>query len=293
LKLDGVWGQTRAVLLALVCSLAIYMCSSLYGDKHALPLPALRDYMTHLARATKYLVGHKPKIRPTPIYVAPRENTAQRQRPLSLMDIRQAADNLVRASLLTAHKVSCFQQWVESSRASPPRRPREDGLTHPADNSRPNLAGAWVCFRGCGFPNTRPRVQTTTGGGSELVGSALVTDGRSSVGPRGVYCTHAGMEYATENCSAFFCSPQAVSTDTADSSRARQNVRWTVMQKGELLTVELFLSSKSVDSGTCATLWSQVAALFPEELMRVSLSYTGGGLGKDKVRPASLLLTTT
>jgi effector-binding domain-containing protein len=59
------------------------------------------------------------------------------------------------------------------------------------------------------------------------------------------------------------------------------------MQKGELLTVELFLSSKSVDSGTCATLWSQVAANFPEELMRVSLSYTGGGITKDKVRTAS------
>jgi hypothetical protein len=31
---------------------------------------------------------------------------------------------------------------VESSRASPPRRPREDGLTHPADTSRSNLAAA-------------------------------------------------------------------------------------------------------------------------------------------------------
>jgi len=64
------------------------------------------------------------------------------------------------------------------------------------------------------------------------------------------------------------------------------------MQKGELLTVELFLSSKSVDSGTCATLWSQVAANFPEELVRVSLSYTGGGITKDKVRAAMLAQLT-
>jgi hypothetical protein len=91
------------VLLALVLSLAIYTCSSLYGDKHSLPLPALRDYVSHLARAAKYLVGHKPKIRPTPIYVAPRESAARRQRPISLMDIRQAADNLVRLSAHRSH----------------------------------------------------------------------------------------------------------------------------------------------------------------------------------------------
>jgi hypothetical protein len=90
------------VVLALVLSLAIYTCSSLYADKHSLPLPALRDYVSHLANAGKYLVGHKPKIRPTPIYVAPRESAVRRQRPISLMDIRQAADNLVR----TAHTQS-------------------------------------------------------------------------------------------------------------------------------------------------------------------------------------------
>jgi hypothetical protein len=31
---------------------------------------------------------------------------------------------------------------VESSRASPPHRSREDGLAHPADTSRTNLASA-------------------------------------------------------------------------------------------------------------------------------------------------------
>ena len=39
------------------------------------------------------------------------------------------------------------------SRASPPHRPRDDWLTHPADTSSTNLAAAWVCFRGGGFPN--------------------------------------------------------------------------------------------------------------------------------------------
>jgi hypothetical protein len=33
-----------------------------------------------------------------------------------------------------------FQRVVESSRASPPHRLREDGLAHPTDTSRPNLA---------------------------------------------------------------------------------------------------------------------------------------------------------
>jgi hypothetical protein len=32
--------------------------------------------------------------------------------------------------------------FLESSRASPPHRPREDGLAHPADSSRTNLAAA-------------------------------------------------------------------------------------------------------------------------------------------------------
>ena len=34
------------------------------------------------------------------------------------------------------------------SRASPPHRPREHGLTHPADTSIPNLLTPWLCFRG-------------------------------------------------------------------------------------------------------------------------------------------------
>ena len=41
---------------------------------------------------------------------------------------------------------------VESSRVSPPHRPREDGLAQPADTSRSNLATPWVYFRGR-FPN--------------------------------------------------------------------------------------------------------------------------------------------
>jgi hypothetical protein len=36
---------------------------------------------------------------------------------------------------------------VENSIASPPHMPREDGLAHPADTSRSNLAAACVCFR--------------------------------------------------------------------------------------------------------------------------------------------------
>ena len=35
---------------------------------------------------------------------------------------------------------ACERAAVESSGASPPRRPRADGLTHPADPSRTNLA---------------------------------------------------------------------------------------------------------------------------------------------------------
>jgi hypothetical protein len=38
------------------------------------------------------------------------------------------------------------------SRVMPPHRPREDGLAHPANTSRTNLADAWLCFRG-GFPS--------------------------------------------------------------------------------------------------------------------------------------------
>jgi hypothetical protein len=34
----------------------------------------------------------------------------------------------------------------------PPHRPRDDGLSHPADTSRTNLASAWLCFR-VAFPN--------------------------------------------------------------------------------------------------------------------------------------------
>jgi hypothetical protein len=45
---------------------------------------------------------------------------------------------------------------VESSRASPPHRLREDGLTHPADTSRSNLARPWVCF-----PNPNPRAHAS------------------------------------------------------------------------------------------------------------------------------------
>ena len=41
----------------------------------------------------------------------------------------------------------------ESSRVSPPRRPREDGLSHPADTSRSNLLLPCVYVQGCGFPN--------------------------------------------------------------------------------------------------------------------------------------------
>jgi hypothetical protein len=43
---------------------------------------------------------------------------------------------------------------VESSRASPPLRPREDGLNHPADTLRTNLADALALLSrwlGCGF----------------------------------------------------------------------------------------------------------------------------------------------
>lgn len=107
------------MLLALVLSLAIYTCSSLYGDKHSLPLPALRDYVSHLARATKYLVGHKPKIRPTPIYVAPRESAVRPQRPISLMDIRQAADNLVRTAQLT-HRSAGVRMYTHAHRRHGP-----------------------------------------------------------------------------------------------------------------------------------------------------------------------------
>jgi hypothetical protein len=106
------------VVLALVLSLAIYTCSSLYADKHSLPLPALRDYVSHLANAGKYLVGHKPKIRPTPIYVAPRESAARRQRPISLMDIRQAADNLVRTAHLSRRIIQNSHTRSPSPRAA-------------------------------------------------------------------------------------------------------------------------------------------------------------------------------
>jgi hypothetical protein len=40
---------------------------------------------------------------------------------------------------------------VESSIASPPHRPREDGLAHPADTSISNLA-FYYCLGVC-FPN--------------------------------------------------------------------------------------------------------------------------------------------
>jgi hypothetical protein len=52
---------------------------------------------------------------------------------------------------------------VESSRASPPHRPREDALAHPVDTSRSNLAAAWVCFRSGGFP-TNPGLVWAAGG---------------------------------------------------------------------------------------------------------------------------------
>jgi hypothetical protein len=46
-----------------------------------------------------------------------------------------------------------FQQPRESSSASPPHRPREDGLARPADTSRPNLAAALALLSSGGSPN--------------------------------------------------------------------------------------------------------------------------------------------
>jgi hypothetical protein len=43
--------------------------------------------------------------------------------------------------------------FFESSRASPPHRPLEDGLTHPTDTSRSNLASALGAYKVAAFPN--------------------------------------------------------------------------------------------------------------------------------------------
>jgi hypothetical protein len=46
---------------------------------------------------------------------------------------------------------------LENSRVSPPHRPREAGLAHPAETSRSDLLLPWACFRAGGLPNPRPK----------------------------------------------------------------------------------------------------------------------------------------
>jgi hypothetical protein len=73
---------------------------------------------------------------------------------------------------------------VESIRSSPPRRPRKDGLTHPAATPRSNLAAASVGFRGGGFSNPKSRVKETHHGDGAFVGEVGQHMGH---GP----CTHS------------------------------------------------------------------------------------------------------
>ena len=68
---------------------------------------------------------------------------------------RAAAYLQVRATGDSKRGGEGFQQrlWRSSSSASPPHRPREDGLTHPADTLHdPILRRPWLCFRAGGFP---------------------------------------------------------------------------------------------------------------------------------------------
>jgi hypothetical protein len=51
---------------------------------------------------------------------------------------------------------------VESSRASPPHRPRDDGLAHPADSSRSNLASTLgLLSRAAAFQTPSPFADVT------------------------------------------------------------------------------------------------------------------------------------
>jgi hypothetical protein len=62
--------------------------------------------------------------------------------------------------------VSDSTQWRRGfrfGRASPPHRPREDGLAHPADTSISNIASALALLRGGGFPTPSPEGKSTIG----------------------------------------------------------------------------------------------------------------------------------
>eukprot|EP00854_Cymbomonas_tetramitiformis_P010080 gene10080-11932_t len=48
------------------------------------------------------------------------------------------------------------------------------------------------------------------------------------------------------------------------------------------LTVELFLSSQDNDGGYCGQTWNHVSEQFPQELVRMSVNYIGGGPNRDE-----------
>jgi len=62
----------------------------------------------------------------------------------------------------------------------------------------------------------------------------------------------------------------------------RTSVKWNTVNKGELATLELFLSSQNVDSMQCALVFADVANFFPPDVVRVHYHYLGGGHGRDQ-----------
>jgi len=75
---------------------------------------------------------------------------------------------------------------------------------------------------------------------------------------------------------------RAIQKDSLDSTYHRSNMRWTAMQRGEQVTVELFLMSHCSDSAFCANLWKGITQEFPRDQVRVAVNYIGGGLERNK-----------
>jgi hypothetical protein len=107
------------------------------------------------------VVLQSPAREPSPVYLAGRVST-----PADPSIYPGRGSSLVRSKEWTqGARVLHHLTWriwfpaapVEGGRASPPHRPREGGLAHPADTSRSNLADALgLLSRWDGFPNSKP-----------------------------------------------------------------------------------------------------------------------------------------
>jgi hypothetical protein len=98
---------------------------------------------------------------------------------------------------------------MESSRASPPHRPREEGLAHPADTSRPNLAAALGLLSGRRLSSPTP--ETTHTHGERMRQHAYTERGRDN--------THREIQHAHTEREREGEGPRHVVTEADDAGR--------------------------------------------------------------------------